>query len=291
MLSVEGLVLGVERKVRLKTSCFLQITLGLVCLVGGYASAWASDPQLEKLTKWRGKTRDLYVLATSGRNPDYGKRTAASLIQDLLESLRPNENACEVFARVFLLKAVFELQLGQMDEAEWDFFTALSLYPSLSVSSFSVFPNASEHLNRWQKDWKERETSEDEAAKRRAAGEAEEPQKQGCIRPSKKEPAVVPQYPEAVRWSRLSGSVILSVVIDESGMPRRPYFTFNCYMASFQLSSLPRLGKSEEGKPVFRNRPGRFDVSRRWSAVSGADDSAGRHAALQKVTRFIVARP
>lgn len=215
----------------------LQVVFILAWLLGECAGAWASDPKLETLARWRGKMRDLYGLASSGRDPQYGKRTAASLVQELLESLHPNENACEVFARVFLLKAVFEAQLGEMEDAEWDFFMALSLNPALSLSSFSGFPKASDSFSQWLKDWKEREKIEDEAAERRAAGEPEEPQRQGCTRPLKKEPAVAAAYPEAVRWSRLSGSVVLSVVIDRNGTPRRPYFNFNCYMASFFVAA------------------------------------------------------
>lgn len=220
----------------LKASKLLRLTLTVVCVVGGQGAAWATDPHLETFTRWRGKTRDLYALATSGRNPEYGKRTSEALLQELLESLRPNDKACEVFARVFLLKAVFEAQLGQLGDAEWDFFMALSLYPPFSQSRFSGFPKASEPFSQWAKDWEKRERQEDEDAKRRVAGGGAELRTTVCS-PLEKKQQVTPQYPEAVRWSRLSGTVELSIVIDKNGVPRRPYFNFNCYMAAFFVAA------------------------------------------------------
>ncbi|KDA53588.1 hypothetical protein EG19_05140 [Thermoanaerobaculum aquaticum] len=221
----------------LKASKALRLTLAVAFLIGGQGAAWATDPQLETFTRWRGKTRDLYALATSGRNPEYGKKTAQALLQELLDSLKPNDKACEVFARVFLLKAVFEAQLGQLDEAEWDFFMALSLYPVFSQARFSGFPKASEPFSQWAKDWEKREKQEDEDIKSRVAGGESQFRRTDCSPPEKKQPVVTPQYPEGVRWSRLSGTVELSIVIDKNGVPRRPYFKFNCYMASLFVAA------------------------------------------------------
>lgn len=218
------------------------LAVGLVV----YASAglgWGADAKLELVAKWGGRLKALAKMAETGKDPGYGRAAAGSLIREFLDSLSPGEHVCELFGRAFLLKAVFEAQLDQTEEAEWDFFMALSLFPSLELLDFSDFPKAGPVFADWVKAWRKRVELEEEDSRERSDGVPLEPHKGSCVPPVKKRPIAQPEYPEGVRWSRLSGSVQLSIVVDKYGLPRRPYFFHNCYMAPFFVAAAEAIRK------------------------------------------------
>jgi len=167
------------------------------------------------------------------QDPQQGLAEARRLLQRLLHEVAGGQQACVLFARVELLRAIFEAKLQRWEDAAWDYAVALNLDPEVARFSFSEYPDLAAiflaERDRWRSAFEQR---------RKRQGERKEPPKlsTACAAP-KRLTDKSPVYPKGARKDRRETSVHLEVVIGKDGAPLDPLWESNCDLAPFFVAA------------------------------------------------------
>ncbi|MFN3414478.1 MAG: hypothetical protein ACK42L_10510, partial [Thermoanaerobaculum sp.] len=118
-------------------SVFLAILISLLC---SHGPAFAEDPNAW-FSRYRNDLQELAALSREPGKAEDGLSRAQSFIRRLMAQEAGEGPQCLVYARVLLLKAIFEAQLDRWDEAVWDYQVAANLDPAVAEFQFADYPN------------------------------------------------------------------------------------------------------------------------------------------------------
>ncbi|GBC79939.1 hypothetical protein HRbin09_01166 [bacterium HR09] len=216
-------------------SAFLAI---LVFILWSQGPASAEDPNAW-FSRYRNELEELAALSREPGKAEDGLSRAQSFIRRLMAQEAGQGPQCLVYARVLLLKAIFEGELDRWDEAVWDYQVAVNLDPAVADFQFTDYPNLASRFFQ----------ARDEQAKiRNAVSSGSE---LVVLRPEgvssvpaltfRKAKHVDPEYPVAFRKANLGASVEIHIVIDENGAPGTPVFSGDCTVAPFYVAAAEAL--------------------------------------------------
>jgi len=213
--------------------------------------AWPSPANwLESFQK---QLAELAERSRQNQDPEQGLAKATRLLQRLLDEVAGGQQACVLFARVELLRAIFEAKLQRWEDALWDYAVALNLDPEVAKFSFSDYPELAERfltqrkrlldLKGELKDDKKTQSKEINSTLPRA------PSSLTALRTTQ------PKYPKGALKDRRESTVILGLVVNEKGIPTDPLFwNENCDQAAFFVAATEAV-RSWAYEPVIIDGP------------------------------------
>ncbi len=206
------------------------VTLGLMLIPSQLASQTPHRPvgikrpdvvQRWRQTMWKGE-----------RNLQAGewkkaRRLAQSVLSEMFDRIEGGEGVANLFAAATFLRAVSEAGLGNEDAASWDYTVAQTLLPELTRADMSSYGAAGKLLEPWRRSGKAAEKSiwrEFLTIKLpdTGSGQQDDTSTLGKVVPPKKIIAPKPRYPFGKYEACIEGPVLLQIIIDERGIPRRP---------------------------------------------------------------------
>ena len=210
------------------------ILLGL--LYSGVGSA-APSPTL---LKWDAKLAESTTLLKAG---DYRRalKIATALTDDMLENLGPGDSATRLFGIVLTHRSLALVGLGREEEGLWYWHTVLSLYPAFSRSDLTDFGRAGQFL-----------TDHPIPPEPTPAG----PDTAIQVSPPRELSRVRPQFPEGAQQFRVTGTLVVRVLITETGAITSPQVITPLPAPTLTYAALEAVRRwryapgTADGKPV-----------------------------------------
>jgi TonB family protein len=179
---------------------------------------------------------------------------ARTLQSEMLDRIATGSGAGKALALTTLSRSLAEAGLGDMEAAEWDWYTAQTLDPAVLTLDLTPFGAAGAALKTFRDLAKTDETADPEEV--RVPAKACDPQKETCVQ----RPELVKRsdlsYPEALQAACSEGMVLVESIIDEEGKVRYPRLKESPGGPVMALAALESLRSwrfkpaTLEGKPV-----------------------------------------
>jgi len=223
---------------------------------GTAQDAYQSRKRVGEFEKWiREASEDVRSGATRK-----ALRTSKKVVRKMTDEIMRGEGSGPLLGVAVSVRALAEAGEGHLREAEWDWYTAISLNPSLAKTDLSTYGEAGRRLASIAASYKEVDESffepSDEGERRerkfgaeegpegsaegRAGGEGGEAKQEkedgagnekawkclgsDAVLPPQKLEAPLPEYPKGKVAGRVAEPVVVVVVIDRDGRPKHPRF-------------------------------------------------------------------
>lgn len=257
---------------------FARVALSFAFLGMTYSAHAQRDDQ-RLLEGWLAKMGKLFEQARAGQDSQGGLEKARALRVEMFREIAGGPLACEFFARVLLLEAIFEFQVGDTRAAGWHYQEALSLLPSIGDRFPADAPDLVAFLRERKRGWealaaaeKSPEESPSQAPRFKDLPKSVKVQTPNGISevvfPQRKTRNPKPVYPPASLSLGKEEAVELLIVIDKEGRPKSIFFADQCARAPFYVAAADAVFQWRyepalfDGKPVDMRGTVRVDFHR-----------------------------
>jgi TonB family protein len=213
------------------------ISLGLLAFVGASVAISAAPKPSPTLVDWTSRLKVADGQIRAGEF-DAARLRVDAVLSEMREVVASGEGAGALFGLPLVLRAVARAGAGDLDGAAWDWAIAEALAADVRAVDLAAYGVAGERL----------------IARRRAETAAQRA-------PSPPPPPAVPPrklsgppiaYPRAASLACAEGNLVVDVVVDPDGVPRRPRVATTPGNAALLLAGLEAV---RDG----RYRPGEID--------------------------------
>jgi TonB family protein len=194
----------------------------LLCLVLVAGTAWgkpAKDKQPKALSDWNTRLQTLQTHLIAGEHRQ-ALDLALPLQREMMDQIQSGPGAASALAVTALSRALAEAGLGDMEAAAWDWYTALTLDPTIIEVDLTPFGAAGAALKAFGPPPVEEADKRDRIPK---DGKPCDPKNEECVNRPELVKQQAPGYPGALRAACLEGTVVVSSIIDTEGKIRTPW--------------------------------------------------------------------
>ena len=227
----------------------------LFCLLAFLAAAAWSQPAQKTsggLSGWNDRLQAARAHLTAGEHRK-ALDIARTLQSEMLDRIATGSGAGKALAITTLTRALAEAGLGDMEAAEWDWYVAKTLDPTVTTLDLTPFGAAGVSLKAFGTGNK---IERQEASEVQDPARVCDPQKEMCVQ----KPELIQRsdlsYPDALQAACTEGMVVVESIIDEDGKIRYPHLKESpggpvmAFAALESLRSWRFKPATLEGKPV-----------------------------------------
>lgn len=229
----------------------------LLCLLGLLATAAWSAPArttTDGASGWNDRLQAARAHLIAGEHKKALDITRA-LQSEMVDRIWTGSGAAKALAVTTLSRALAEAGLGDLDAAEWDWYTAQTIDPVVLTLDLAPFGAAGAALKSFKDLTKVFEETQDPEGEVRVAAKACDPRKERCVQKPELLKRADVSYPDALQANCAEGMVVIESIIDEDGKIRYPRLKESPGGPVMAFAALESLRSWRYKPATFEGRP------------------------------------